>query len=70
MSVPSNPLLMRVTVNGHQHFKAMNDFIAFNRSKVRTYEWYHGALNDPVDDYLDIEFHTVTDALMFKLQYG
>lgn len=46
----------------------MNDFIAFNRHKVKDFTWFHGWLGE--ESYLDIEFHTVTDALMFKLQYG
>jgi len=46
----------------------MNDFIAFQRHKVKDFTWFHGGLNEA--SYLDIEFFNVTDALIFKLQYG
>lgn len=66
----SNPLKMRVQLRpaDHQHFEDMNDFICFQRHKVKDFTWNHGALNQ--QSYLDIEFHNVTDALMFKLKYG
>lgn len=60
---------MRVPLKrDHQHFEDMNDFIAFQRHKVKDFTWFHGGLNEA--SYLDIEFFNVTDALIFKLQYG
>jgi len=52
----------------HQHFEGMNDFIAFQRHKVKDFTWCYGISLD--SSYLDIEFHNVTDAMIFKLQYG
>lgn len=70
MNAHSNPLCFLVYVRDFDHFEQMNDFIAFNRHKVKNFSWYHGYLGDPVNDHVIIEFHNVTDALMFKLQYG
>lgn len=47
---------------------AMNDYICFQRHKVKDFTWFHGDIND--DSYLEIEFHNVTDALLFKLAHG
>jgi hypothetical protein len=59
-----------VFVRDHEHFEAMNDFICFNRHKVKDYEWYHGYLGDPIDSHVVIEFNDLADALMFKLTHG
>lgn len=66
----SNPLKMRVQLReaDHQHFEDLNDYICFNRQKVKDFEWFHAFLQEY--SYLDIEFYNVTDALMFKLKYG
>ena len=59
---------MLVRVRDNQHFQDMNDFIAFQRPRVKDFTWVHS-----IEDFgssLEIEFHNTTDALMFKLQYG
>jgi len=61
---------MMVLIRDHQHFEDMNDFICFQRHKVKDFEWYHGFVGDPVDSHVIIEFYNSTDAMMFKLQYG
>lgn len=67
---PANPLRLVVFIRDHSHFEDMNDFIAFQRSKVKDYEWFHGFVGDPVGSHLVIEFHNLNDALMFKLTHG
>jgi len=60
---------MVVWIQDNDHFQNMNDFIAFNRSKVVDYSWYHGFIGEPSSS-LTIEFGNVSDALLFKLKYG
>lgn len=70
MNTPSNPLCIQVFVKDDEHFEQMNDFICFNRRKVKSFEWYHGFIGDPVGSHVTIEFYNATDALIFKLQNG
>lgn len=69
MTAPSNPLKMTVLVRDSLHFHDMNDYIAFQRATVKDYSWDH-QIQDKYQSWLDIEFHNISDALLFKLKYG
>lgn len=70
MTAPSKQFRMVVFVRDHNHFETMNDYIGFNRSKVKDFEWYHGFVGDPVGSHVTIEFYNRLDAVMFMLNHG
>lgn len=70
MSAPSTDLRFQVFVRDHDHFEAINDYICFQRHKLKDFSWYHGYIGDPVGSNVTVEFYKVADALLFKLTYG
>lgn len=70
MNAPSNPLKMCVIIKNHAHFEAMNDFIAFERHRVKDFTWYHSGFGTDEVSTLTIEFHSLIDAVIFKLTHG
>ena len=57
-------------IHDHHQFEAMNDFICFQRHKVKDYSWYHRGMDVNDCSTLTIEFYNRTDALLFKLAHG
>lgn len=69
MSIPSNTpdLTMVVVIRDDDHFQSVNDFICFERHKVRDFEWAHPFTGPST---CSIEFFNLADALIFKLTHG
>jgi len=61
---------MVVVIHSYDHFEAMNDFVCFQRHKVKDYEWFHRGLDATDCSTLTIEFFDPTEAMLFKLKYG
>jgi hypothetical protein len=70
MNIPSDSFKMVVAVRDYDHFESMNDFICYERPKVKTYEWFHRGVSEVDCSTLTIEFYNKVDALIFKLTYG
>jgi hypothetical protein len=70
MNAHSNPPEVVVIVRDHNHFESLNDFVAFNRPKIKSYEWYHRGLDCDDCSTLTVSFHNRIDALLFKLSHG
>lgn len=61
---------MVVVIRDYNHFESMNDYICFQRTKVKDYEWFHRGLDETDCSTLTVEFYNVTDAMLFKLTHG
>ena len=59
-----------VWLKTHEQFENINDFIAFNRNKVKSFEFYHSFVGDPLDSHVIVEFFDMNEALMFKMANG
>jgi hypothetical protein len=70
MNTPSDPFKMVVVVRDHDHFESMNDYICYQRSKIKTYEWFHRGHCETDCSVLTVEFYHKVDALIFKLTFG